>query len=291
MPVAVYPAILTKADWDKNKGAISKHPNELGIGLAVVAAEGNYKNIDRKALVDITPQKLKEQSRNSAFLLSLLPQVQRQLGRVREAYDALIRLADVTGGVVARYERAVTFPKPVIEHVRKMNAAALELVGSFGKEQPLEKELLLARKARGLARLQELKLASMLENPTMCQHFMTWARKPPQLCDEQFEFLVGTFCTTKGQTPTGDKAVQLYEKFIVTKEVNIDDQDRQAIAKYKGQLRTPTPEASEALKNLWWKAHISAKNMFDSSMGSYGLFQKDAIVADNPILLMQELQY
>ena len=83
MPLAAYPTILTKADWDKNKGAIGKHPNELGIGLAVTAAEGNCKNIDWNILANVTPQKLKDQP--SAFLLSLLPRVELQRRIVRQA--------------------------------------------------------------------------------------------------------------------------------------------------------------------------------------------------------------
>lgn len=46
MPLQVWPAVLTNADWQKKKGAVAKIAGETGIGDALKAAQAAYEKID-----------------------------------------------------------------------------------------------------------------------------------------------------------------------------------------------------------------------------------------------------
>ena len=41
-----YPAVLTKANWDKNKGAVAKMAGATGVGDALAKLETAYKAVD-----------------------------------------------------------------------------------------------------------------------------------------------------------------------------------------------------------------------------------------------------
>src|SRR5207245_4871084 len=125
MPAPVYPTILTKANWDANKGAIGKAPSELGSGPAIVNAETSFHKIDWNIPGNYTQRQLRDIPHPILVGLCLAMQVQEP--RIQPAYEALLTLANVASGVVSRYERSVTFPKPTIEHVRKIQQTATEV--------------------------------------------------------------------------------------------------------------------------------------------------------------------
>src|SRR5688500_6318953 len=103
MPVPVYPTIITRIDWDRNKGTMGKAPNELGIGPAVSKAEGDFRRVDWDLLDKFgpNPETYKKNEDNfEKIQKNLLARVEEQQRRGRAASDSLLALADVTGGVV-----------------------------------------------------------------------------------------------------------------------------------------------------------------------------------------------
>src|SRR5690349_18658904 len=122
MAAPVYPTILTKADWDRNKGTIGKQPTELGIKTALEAAGNEWRQIDWTVVQQCTAFTLKDLPR--PVITQLIGRIQQAALRIAATRTALSNLANVCGGVVQRYERAVTFAKPTIDHVRKMQKAA-----------------------------------------------------------------------------------------------------------------------------------------------------------------------
>ena len=47
-----YPAVLTKANWDKNKGVVAKMAGATGVGDALSKLEAAYKAVDWKKFAD-----------------------------------------------------------------------------------------------------------------------------------------------------------------------------------------------------------------------------------------------
>ena len=131
MGAPVYPTILTKADWDRNKATIGKHPTELGVKAALDAAWNEWRQIDWSVLQQCAVFLLKGMSR--PLISHLIARMQQAGPRIATTRTALRNLANVCGEIVKRYERTVTFAKPTIEHVRNMQKAAMDFGAARGK--------------------------------------------------------------------------------------------------------------------------------------------------------------
>ena len=266
MSTPVYPAILTKSDWDKNKGTIGKAANELGIGRAVADAEAAFKAIDWAPLNrSYSAAELKGMPH--ASLSTLVTQLQTQHQRLQDACDALLKLANTTYHVVQNYERAATFAKPTIEHVRRMKQTATDFrTGLFKKKD--ERTLLLARKAKGLAKLATIEFDVFCGTPALTTEFMKLCRK--QMCVVEFEFMMAANAAHRNTgCPSGPEADDMYNRFIKVDPIsksnpaNVDATTCVPLRVFyeRGVLRNPGAEREEVRK-AWAKAYQEGKNMF-----------------------------
>src|SRR6266446_232593 len=166
MEAPVYPTILTRADWDKNKANMGKAPNELGIGPAVDAAQRSFNNVDWKFLGEINARQLEAMigDSDSSVFFGMSERVRQQRGFIRPACDSQLALADACARVVINYGRAATFPKSAIEHVAKMKDAAVAFANVLAQNNG-EDEFLLTRKAFGAVTLRRLPIFKFLEHP------------------------------------------------------------------------------------------------------------------------------
>lgn len=261
MAAPVYPAILTKADWDRNKGTIGRHPTELGIGAALEAAWNEWRQIDWSMLPQCTAATLK--TLPHPLILHLIARLQQAMPRIAATRAALGNLGVVTREVVARYERAATFARPTIEHVRKMQQAAVEFAAQLEKDN-LHKELVMARKAKGYARIRELDLNRFLDEPQIAKLFLPAARKG--FCEESWQFLMETRCATKGMLPAPERVPQIYRDFIENNDANIAAPLQKALmALHKdGKLVRPGPDSAQVVREAWVAAHKECQKMFPS---------------------------
>ena len=261
MPAPVYPTILTKTDWDANKGTIGKHPTELGIKARVEAAWNEWRQIDWSLVQQCTVIMLKDLPRPQ--IIHLIARIQQAAPRIAATRTALSNLADTCRDVVMRYERAVTFAKPTIEHVRKMQRAATDFSAEL-QENGLQRELLMARKAKGYARVRDLDLNAFLDEPPLSKLFLPAARKG--FCEESWQFLMETRCSTKGRLPEPARVPNIYRDFIENNDANIAAPLQQTLIKLQkdGQLADPPAEGREAARRAWEAAHKECQKMFPS---------------------------
>src|SRR3954471_7330053 len=113
-----YPVILTKLNWDLNKGTMGKAPNELGIGPAITDAQTHFNKIDWKAASSVDDPTLVDY--NELQIRQLLDKLRAARQEVRTCINALQTLSNTATTVVSNYERSVTFTKIQIEHVRRI---------------------------------------------------------------------------------------------------------------------------------------------------------------------------
>lgn len=261
MAAPAYPTILTKADWDRSKGTIGKHPTELGIKAALEAAWNEWRQIDWSVLQQCTVGNLKVLPR--AQIVHMIARLQQAMPRIAAARTSLGKLGDVTRDVVARYERAATFAKPAIDHVRRMQKAAVDFAAELEKSN-LQRELVMARKAKGYARIRELDLNKFLDEPQLSRLFLPAAQRG--FCEESWQFLMETRCATKGKLPSPLKVPQLYRDFIENNDANIGvDKQKALMALHKdGKLVDPPADSQENVRKAWEAAHKECQKMFPS---------------------------
>jgi len=253
MPVPVYPTILTKADWDKNKGTMGKAPNELGIGPAVSAAWAAWTKVDWSVLNECQINNLAQLAHPLAIHLQM--RVQQAIPRIPPVIDALQSLANVINDVLLRYGRAATFSKPTLEHIAKMRQAALDFRATL-QENNLQRELLLARKARGYALIRPLNFDQMLANPQMAALFLPVTQRG--FCDVPFEFLLDTLCTLRGDLPPAGNINAMYDKYIKDNDANVAAPIQARLKGYydKKQLANPPAELRDEVCKAWVAAHV-----------------------------------
>ncbi|HEV8377341.1 MAG TPA: hypothetical protein VGP99_00710 [Tepidisphaeraceae bacterium] len=266
MPAPVYPTILTKADWDKNKGTIGKAPNELGIGPAVSAAWNAWTKVDWSVLNECSIKNLAELAHPLA--IHLVMRIQQAIPRIPPVCEALQNLANIIRDVLARYGRAATFPKPTLEHIAKMQQAAIEFRATL-LENNLQRELVLARKARGYALIRPMTFDQLLANTQVAALFHPVTQRG--FCDVPFEFLLDTMCTLKGQLPPADKADQMYVKYIKDNDANVAAPIQAKLKGYydKKQLANPPAELRAEVCAAWESAHKESKKMFPQRYGNW----------------------
>src|SRR4051812_10922167 len=145
----VYPVVLTKANWDLNKGSMGKAPNELGIGPAITAAQTDFNKIDWKA-AEITDS-LVIADYNELQISQLLGKMRAARQSVLTCINDLQTLSSTAATVASNYERSVTFTKPQIDHVRRIKEASIEFtrtLSTYTFEEPLK----IARRRYGASR-------------------------------------------------------------------------------------------------------------------------------------------
>lgn len=261
MAAPVYPTVLTKADWDLNKGTIGKHQTELGIKAALEAAWNEWRQIDWSVLQQCTVSNLKGLPR--PLIDHQIARLQQAMPRIAATRTALASLGAVTRDVVMRYERSATFAKPTIDHVRKMQKAAVDFAAEL-ENNNLQRELVMARKAKGYARVRDLDLNKFLDEPQLSKLFLPAARKG--FCEEAWQFLMETRCSTKGRLPAADKVPQIYRDFVENNDANIGvEKQKVLVALHKdSKLVSPPADSQETVRKAWEAAHKECQKMFPS---------------------------
>jgi hypothetical protein len=291
MATPVYPAILTKFDWDKNKGTIGKTANELGIGRAVADAEAAFKAIDWTPFnQSYTAQALK--GIPHANLSALVTQIQAQQQRLQDSCDALLKLANTTYQVVQSYERATTFAKPTIEHVRRMKQTATDFRTALFQKKLDEKTLLLARKAKGFAKLATIDFDIFCGTPALTTEFMKLCRK--QMCDVEFEFMMAANAAHRATgCPSGPEADDMYNRFIKVDPISKSNPANVAATTcarleafyQRGLLRNPGAQR-EDVRKAWAQGYQDGKNMF---LSIYKQWRKNIDINDSGNFLLTDV--
>jgi hypothetical protein len=266
MPAPTYPVILTKTDWDKNKGIIGKAPNELGIGPAIVSSENAFKQIDWSILdQNFTAAILKPLTHLQ--LTNLVNRILQHQTQIAKTTDELLKLANAAYAVVQNNANAVTFTKPTFEHVRNIKQAATDFRPVlFGKK--LDKELIVARKAKGYAKLKTTDFDILCGTPALATEFIKEAQKMQSV--DQFEFMIATNGAKRGiDCPSGPQADQIYLKYIKVDPVskgnaaNVNGDLCKPIDDYytAGLLRNPDAKREE-VRLAWAACYNNAKSHF-----------------------------
>ncbi len=280
MAAPVYPTILTKADWDERKGAIGKDPTELGIAAAVDAAWNEWRQIEWSIALECRPGHLKILPRS--LILYLAARLQYAVPRVAAARAAFLELGKVTGDVVARYERAATFPKPAIDHVREMSEAAIAFAAELEKNN-LQREALMARKAKGYSRLCEYDLDAFLDDPRLAKLYLPAAKS--SFCGESWQFLMATRCALNGTPPAAEKVPQIYRDFVANNDADLGIEQQKALVALHddGVLVAPPAASAETVRKAWEAAHRECQKMFP---GRYRQWRNLLALDDNEGLLL-----
>jgi len=263
----VYPAILTRADWDKNKGTIGKAPNELGIGPAVDAAQKALNNIDWEFLAEINAAKLEAMigDVDGTVFFGMSERVRQQRGFIRAACDSQLALADACARVVVQYGRAVTFPKAAIEHVGRMKTAAVDFARTLAQENG-QAEFVLTRKAFGAITLRRLPIHKFLEHPEIFPPFEVLVRK--QHNEQSWGFVMSTLRTTKAQLPPPVKVPQIVKDYVRDNDGNMGSfwQGKLLALDDSGDLVDPPAAKRQEVLLTWKGAHDESKKMFSSTI-------------------------
>jgi len=281
MPAPVYPTILTKANWDANKGTMGKAPNELGIGPAVNAAWSAWTQVDWSVLNDCNPRNLAQLPHPVAN--HLVMRIQQAIPRISAVCDALLKLANTIADVLSRYGRAVTFPKPTLEHIAKMQQAATDFRATL-LENNLQRELVLARKARGYALIRPMTFEQLLADPRMAALFLPVTQRG--FCDVPFEFLLDTLCTLNGQLPPFYKVEDMYVKYIKDNDANVAAPIQEKLKNFydKKELANPPAELRDQVRGAWESAHKESKKMFPQRFGNWKSDLEQFKANDNTLL-------
>jgi hypothetical protein len=120
------PPILTKANWDKNKGVFAKIAGKTGIGEAMTAVDTAYKNVDwskfnAKAQLS---RVMRESEINNAVKVAT-KENSTTVEALRQKVTALKDLANTTK---AAFEKKKTIPSSSTKHVASVAAAAQDFL-------------------------------------------------------------------------------------------------------------------------------------------------------------------
>jgi len=279
---AVYPVILTKANWDLNKGTMGKAPNELGIGPAITAAQTDFNKIDWKAAAGVEAPTLNDY--NDGQIRQLLDKLRLARQSLRDCINDLQTLSNTATTVVINYERAVTFTKPQIEHVRNIKQAAIEFTRTLAT-YTFENELTIAKRRYGGSRLPAYTFKKFLTHPDWHPRYMPFAKK--EFREDQYQFLIDTVCTQQGQLPqNGD---QLWVKYIKDNDANILAALKAKLDSMKDILGNPPGPRRQEVIDAWKAAHENALTMFGDTLSRF-VKSLDFKSADNNFLLHPDLQ-
>jgi hypothetical protein len=278
-----YPVILTKSNWDLNKGSMGKAPGELGIGPAITAAQTDFNKIDWKAASSVEDPTINDY--NDIQIRQLLDKLRAAQQSVRACINDLQTLSNTATTVISNYERSVTFTKLQIEHVRRIKEASIEFTRVLST-YTFEKELIIAKRRYGGSRLPALTMKGFLPHADWHPRFMPYAKKT--FCEDPYQFLIETYCTQREQLP--QRGDQIYEKYIKDNDANIPMDLKKRLDALKAHLANPPAPMRQEILNAWKAAHESSNSMFGSTLSPF-VKTLDFKSPENDFLLHPDLQF
>lgn len=129
MDISNYPAILTNADWQKNKGKIAKIAGETGVGELMKKCEEAYKKIDivnkfiAKNNIDwrtVPPEKTRDEVVNE--LEPVL--VKKYMAAAAPCRKLLSELRDQAKATATKWSKNALIPKASVQHVEAVSKTA-----------------------------------------------------------------------------------------------------------------------------------------------------------------------
>ena len=122
-----YPKILTKKDWDKNKGVIAKMHGETGIGAKMEAVQKLYDDVDWDA-INMTGKRKNwtwgqdiSQPNWDKVYNAAKAEVAGNLAKVSKA---LYELRDLAQEAQAKFKKSKTIPASSTKHVGEIATTA-----------------------------------------------------------------------------------------------------------------------------------------------------------------------
>ena len=163
MPRVDYPRILTKFDWDANKGLIAKMYGETGLGAACETAERKY-NLINWRIFDAS----NSNHHGDTIFINQLTEVEFRR-HVLPAAEYVLELKGKCDQVASSFQHSRTIPISSRLHVEKMSEAAE----------------IFSRELRGV---EKLKLAALLYSPIWRQKLLAFCQS--EFSSENLEFLL-----------------------------------------------------------------------------------------------------
>lgn len=122
MTFPVYPAILTKADWDKKKGVFAKvFTGETGVGAAMTAAKAAYDKMDKTTL---TPQ---QTYKTFAEVDEAFEAAKKAYGPVEACRKLLHTLSSKATDAAGKFKASKVVPASATAHALAISKAAGDL--------------------------------------------------------------------------------------------------------------------------------------------------------------------
>ena len=219
MPRVDYPRILTKFDWDANKGLIAKMHGETGLGAACETAERKYSLINWR-IFDASSSN--SQHGDSIFIKELTEVEFRR--HVLPAAEYMLELKGKCDQVATSFQHSKTIPGSSRLHVERMSEAAEAF----------------ARELRGV---EKLKLAALLYSPVWRQRLLDHCRR--EFSAENLEFLLAVttgrfypiFPPTERIILPAEQARAIFSEFIAAgapKLINLPSDIRAKLVKAAG---------------------------------------------------------
>jgi len=211
MPRVDYPRILTKFDWDANKGLIAKMHGETGLGAACETAERKY-NLINWRIFDASNS---NSHHGDTIFINQLTEVEFRR-HVLPAAEYVLELKGKCDQVATSFQHSNAIPMSSRLHVEKMSEAA----ETFSRE---------------LRGVEKLKLAALLYSPIWRQRLLAFCQS--EFSSENLEFLLavttGRFYpifppTERILLPAG-QAREIFSKFIAgaaPKQINLPNDIR-----------------------------------------------------------------
>ncbi len=129
-PKPEYPKILTRKDWDKNKGVIAKLAGETGLGAKMDDVQKLFDAVDWDAL-NLTKRREDWRWGGSGTLISMdswnkiFSEAKAEVaGNLAKVSKALYELRDLAKDVQAKFKKSKTIPSSSAKHVGEIAAAA-----------------------------------------------------------------------------------------------------------------------------------------------------------------------
>lgn len=126
-----YPAILTKADWDRNKGRMARFVGRTGVGETLEKCARLYGAVDWEALELSRGMALRDFTQ-SEWRLRFDKARRETAGPLRTFVDSLYELRDVARRAGDSFDRNPLISKDSTSHARAVGAAAAELGVALG---------------------------------------------------------------------------------------------------------------------------------------------------------------
>lgn len=112
-----YPKILTKKDWDKNKGVIAKMHGETGIGEKMLECVQAYADVDWDKL-NLFAKRMDWKTVTVKAWKGFVSDAAKEMnGKLNDLKEELFELRDLAKTVQADFKKSKTIPKSSAQHV------------------------------------------------------------------------------------------------------------------------------------------------------------------------------